>query len=38
MTKRLIMFDLIIATAHQIHLSLMRNGKYGGATVANYVW
>ena len=32
MTKRLIMFDLIIATAHQINLSLMRNGKYGGAT------
>jgi len=37
MTKRLIMFDLIIATAHQINLSLMRNGKYGGATIANYV-
>ena len=35
MTKRLIMFDLIIAKAHQINLSLMRNGKYGGATIAN---
>ena len=35
MTKRLIMFDLIIATANQISLSLMRNGKYGGATIAN---
>jgi len=32
------MFDLIIATAaHQINLSLMRNGNYGGATIANYV-
>ena len=37
MAKRLIMFDLIIATAHQINLSSMRNGKYGGATIANYV-
>jgi len=27
------MFNLIIATAHQINLSLMRNGKYGGATI-----
>ena len=35
MAKRLIMFDLIIATAHQINLSSMRNGKYGGATIAN---
>ena len=32
------MFDLIIATAHQINLSLMRNDKYGGATTLQIMY